>query len=47
MHDSIGCSHCFGSGYIIRRAALDDIGGWPRVQVGEDIFCSYMLAGHG
>lgn len=47
MHDNIGCSHCFGSGYIVRRSALNDIGGWPKVPVGEDIFCSYMLAGHG
>lgn len=47
MSDSIGCAHCFGSGYIVRRRALDDIGGWPKVPVGEDIFCSYMLAGYG
>ncbi|PSN70281.1 hypothetical protein BS50DRAFT_632185 [Corynespora cassiicola Philippines] len=47
MYDNIGCSHCFGSGYIVRRSALEQIGGWPKVPVGEDIFCSYMLAGHG
>jgi cellulose synthase/poly-beta-1,6-N-acetylglucosamine synthase-like glycosyltransferase len=47
MHDNIGLSHCFGSGYIVRRSALKEIGGWPKVPVGEDIYCSHMLAGHG
>ncbi|KAI4948275.1 hypothetical protein J4E91_006270 [Alternaria rosae] len=47
MHDNIGLSHCFGSGYIVKRNALKQVGGWPKVPVGEDIFCSYMLAGHG
>ncbi|CAK1356523.1 unnamed protein product [Cercospora beticola] len=41
--DRIGCSMCHGSGYVMRRAALESIGGWPLVNIGEDILCSYLL----
>jgi hypothetical protein len=47
LHDNIGTSSCYGSGYILRRSALDEIGGWPQVPVGEDIFCGFLLAGRG
>jgi cellulose synthase/poly-beta-1,6-N-acetylglucosamine synthase-like glycosyltransferase len=45
--DLIGTSTCYGSGYILRRSALEAIGGWPQVAVGEDIMCGFLLAGSG
>jgi cellulose synthase/poly-beta-1,6-N-acetylglucosamine synthase-like glycosyltransferase len=43
VRDPVGCSMCHGSGYVMRRKALDDIGGWPLVNIGEDVLCSYQL----
>lgn len=43
----IGTTWCGGSGYLIRRTALDSIGGWPTESVGEDMYCSNILLGHG
>lgn len=45
--DAVGSSQCSGSGYILRRSALQDIGGWPLADVGEDILCSFMLIAAG
>ncbi len=47
MNARLGAAACTGSGYILRRSALDDIGGWPLAEAGEDILCSYLLTGHG
>ncbi|RYP26932.1 hypothetical protein DL768_011493 [Monosporascus sp. mg162] len=47
MTDDLGTVQCFGMGYIVRRAALEDIGGYPQVNFGEDVFCSHVLYGHG
>ncbi|KAF2166946.1 glycosyltransferase family 2 protein [Zasmidium cellare ATCC 36951] len=47
IRDSFGCSQCSGSGYVMRRRALDSIGGWPLSNVGEDIVCSYVLVQAG
>lgn len=41
------CSQCNGSGYILRRSALDSIGGWPLCNVGEDLICSTRLLAEG
>jgi cellulose synthase/poly-beta-1,6-N-acetylglucosamine synthase-like glycosyltransferase len=41
------CSQCAGSGYIMRRCALDTIGGWYLANVGEDIIYSTMLQEQG
>lgn len=43
VRDSVGCSMCHGSGYVMRRDAVNAIGGWPQVNIGEDILCSYQL----
>ena len=43
VRDRIGSSMCHGSGYVLRRKALEAIGGWPLVNIGEDILCSYLL----
>lgn len=45
--DSLGAASCSGSDYVVRRKAIEDIGGWPLVNVGEDIVCSYKLQGAG
>jgi hypothetical protein len=45
--DFFGCSQCSGSGYVMRRCALESIGGWPRANIGEDIMCSNMLQEQG
>lgn len=47
MKDSIGAAWCTGSGYAIRRCALDQIGGFPTGSVAEDVFCSNLLLGAG
>ncbi|KAH9908884.1 nucleotide-diphospho-sugar transferase [Xylariomycetidae sp. FL2044] len=43
IRDRFGSSQCSGSGYVMRRAAIDSIGGWPRANVGEDLVCTLML----
>ncbi|KAF8847932.1 hypothetical protein BDZ45DRAFT_778103 [Acephala macrosclerotiorum] len=45
--DANGVAWCTGSGYAIRRKALDDIGGWPVGSLAEDTFTSSLLLGHG
>lgn len=47
LKEMTGATWCGGSGYIIRRAALDDIGGFPTGSVGEDMYCSNVLLGRG
>ena len=43
----MGSTWCGGSGYILRRQALDSIGGYPTDSVGEDMYCSNVLLGKG
>lgn len=43
VRDHVGCSMCHGSGYVMRREALESIGGWPLRNIGEDILCSYLF----
>ena len=38
---------CTGSGFVVRRTAVEDIGGWPLVEAGEDSMCSAMLGSAG
>ena len=47
FRDFFECSQCSGSGYVMRRYALDTIGGWPLANIGEDIMCSNMLQDQG
>ena len=47
VKDSIGSAWCTGSGYAIRRSALDQIGGFPTGSLAEDVFCSNLLLGAG
>jgi cellulose synthase/poly-beta-1,6-N-acetylglucosamine synthase-like glycosyltransferase len=47
LRDRFGCSQCCGSGFVMRRAAIWSIGGWPLSNVGEDAVCSFELLGAG
>ena len=38
---------CTGTGYVVRRVALQEIGGWPLAFAGEDYMCSALLTGAG
>ncbi|KAL9607182.1 MAG: hypothetical protein Q9167_007876 [Letrouitia subvulpina] len=47
LRETMGSTWCGGSGYIIRRAALDSIGGFPTGSLSEDSYCSNVLLGKG
>lgn len=38
---------CYGSNFVVRRACLDAIGGFPTQTICEDLFLSYVLKGKG
>jgi cellulose synthase/poly-beta-1,6-N-acetylglucosamine synthase-like glycosyltransferase len=45
--DANGVAWCTGSGYAIRKSALEDIGGWPVGSLAEDVYTSSLLLGKG
>ncbi|KAJ9611704.1 hypothetical protein H2200_004888 [Cladophialophora chaetospira] len=47
IKDANGVAWCTGSGYAVRRAAIESIGGWPTGSLAEDVFTSSMLLGKG
>ncbi|KAL2058894.1 hypothetical protein ABVK25_000186 [Lepraria finkii] len=47
IKDALGVAWCTGSGYVIRRCALDSIGDMPVGTVAEDVLCSTLLLGEG
>ena len=47
IKNACGVAWCTGSGYVIRRSALESIGGWPVGTLAEDTFTSSMLLGKG
>jgi hypothetical protein len=47
VNDALGHANCLGSGYIMRRVALESIGGFPTESLSEDICCSATLLGEG
>ncbi|KAF2846880.1 glycosyltransferase family 2 protein [Plenodomus tracheiphilus IPT5] len=47
VKDAAGVAWCTGSGYAIRRSALDHIGGFPTGSLAEDVCCSSVLLGAG
>ncbi len=47
IKDALGVAWCTGSGYVVRRSALDDIGQIPVGTVAEDVLSSTMLLGKG
>ncbi|EMD01119.1 glycosyltransferase family 2 protein, partial [Baudoinia panamericana UAMH 10762] len=47
VNDALGHADCLGSGYIMRRTALESIGGFPTESLSEDVCCSATLLGAG
>ncbi|KXT17104.1 hypothetical protein AC579_2019 [Pseudocercospora musae] len=47
VEDSLGNGTCQGSGYAVRRLAIEDIGGFPVESLAEDTCCSTSLLGAG
>ncbi|KAL9126813.1 MAG: hypothetical protein Q9217_004187 [Psora testacea] len=47
IKDALGVAWCTGSGYVVRRSALDEIGQIPVGSVAEDVLCSTLLLAEG
>lgn len=47
IKDALGVAWCTGSGYVVRRDALDQIGHFPLGSLAEDVATSTMLLGRG
>ena len=47
IKDALGVAWCTGSGYIVRRDALTEIGNFPLGSLAEDVATSTMLLGRG
>ncbi|KYK58925.1 hypothetical protein DCS_00052 [Drechmeria coniospora] len=47
IKDSLGVAWCTGSGYAVRRDALDEIGNFPLGSLAEDVATSTLLLGKG
>jgi len=47
LNDCISAPMCTGTGYVTKRNALNQIGGWPLAYTGEDYMCSALLTGAG
>ncbi|KAK2596111.1 hypothetical protein QQS21_006458 [Conoideocrella luteorostrata] len=47
IKDSMGVAWCTGSGYVVRREALDDIGNFPLGSLAEDVATSTLMLGKG
>jgi cellulose synthase/poly-beta-1,6-N-acetylglucosamine synthase-like glycosyltransferase len=47
IKDALGVAWCTGSGYVFRRQAIDDIGGFPKGSLAEDVATSTNMLGKG
>lgn len=47
LNDCLGAPMCTGTGYVAKRSAIAEIGGWPLAFTGEDYMCSALLTGAG
>lgn len=47
VKDRAGFPWCTGSGWVMRRAALQQIGGFPGKSLTEDLLCGNILLGKG
>lgn len=47
IKDALGVAWCTGSGYVVRREALDDIGNFPLGSLAEDVATSTLMLGKG
>ena len=47
IKDSLGVAWCTGSGYVLRREALEEIGWFPLGSLAEDVATSTLMLGKG
>ncbi|KAF4256015.1 hypothetical protein KXW98_005436 [Aspergillus fumigatus] len=47
IKDAMGVAWCTGSGYVVRREALDEIGNFPLGSLAEDVATSTLMLGKG
>ncbi|KAH8693557.1 putative glycosyl transferase [Talaromyces proteolyticus] len=47
IKDAMGVAWCTGSGYVVRRDALDEIGNFPLGSLAEDVATSTLMLGKG
>ncbi|KAE8354325.1 nucleotide-diphospho-sugar transferase [Aspergillus coremiiformis] len=47
IKDALGVAWCTGSGYVVRREALEDIGNFPLGTLTEDVATSTLMLGKG
>ncbi|KAG9191511.1 hypothetical protein G6011_10245 [Alternaria panax] len=43
IHDRLGVGDCIGSGYLARREAIEDVGGFLTYSIRKDTACSSLL----
>ncbi len=47
IKDTLGVAWCTGSGYVVRREALEEIGNFPLGSLAEDVATSTLMLGKG
>lgn len=47
IKDALGVAWCTGSGYVVRREALEEIGNFPLGSLAEDVATSTLMLGKG
>ncbi|CAG8097170.1 unnamed protein product [Penicillium salamii] len=47
IKDALGVAWCTGSGYVVRREALEEIGNFPLGSLAEDVATSTLMLGRG
>lgn len=45
--DAVGCAFCVGTSFVVRRSALNEMGGFPHEALSEDMLLSYRLMERG
>ncbi|AYG70091.1 MULTISPECIES: cellulose synthase catalytic subunit [unclassified Rhizobium] len=45
--DAVGCAFCVGTSFVVRRGAVNEIGGFPHDALSEDMLLTYRLMERG
>ncbi|WP_313474936.1 glycosyltransferase family 2 protein, partial [Agrobacterium pusense] len=45
--DAVGCAFCVGTSFVLRRAAVNELGGFPHDALSEDMLLTYRLMERG
>jgi len=45
--DAVGCAFCVGTSFVVRRAAVNELGGFPHDALSEDMLLTYRLMERG